>query len=461
MTLVNGRARAMTQKQTALSRSLEAWLAATAGQGTKKDPAYEIHYVQTREVDQMLAGLKSMTAMSVAAADANNALRRKAENIETTMLATCQVWEFFRSRFAQRLDPALSLFLRIADELAWQCYRPIRDFVFAGSARCKAPPLVYLNSVWSPFTVVRDRQYQAESVPQAFLRDADFNTALSRMPFPVIAVPWYQTVYLPDAISICHEVGHSIEADFGLEKAIAAAVAAAIPDGDRRELWTQRGSELFADYFACLAVGEAYPWALANILLADADILLDTSDAKYPSRFARLLFNARVLERIGFADGAKRVSDAWEPLADAADVDAAEVAEARLIADRFASEAAAPALGLTVTNPKGEKKSLRELIGLTAAQQAEADADVEKLKAAETPSSAEIRVLFAAAALVWRDQRLDQAELMKVMRAACVDERRNTEARLPAALVNERHKRLMEEGATLAATLLAAAPPNA
>jgi hypothetical protein len=456
MMLIESRTRALQQKQNTLTQSLEAWLELTAGKASRKDPAFEIHYHQTREVDQIMEGLRQTTLHGIAKAVSGGEVRRKVTTIETTILAACQVWEFFRGRFAQRLDPGVQVFLRVADELAWQCYQPVRDFAFGkNNPLCKAPPLVYLNSTWSPFVVVRGKEYEAEAVPRAFTQNVDFQTALSRMPFPIVAVPWYQTVYLPDAVSICHEVGHAVEADCGLQNAIGEAIAAAIPDPVRADFWKTRGSELFADYFGCLCVGIAYPWALATMTLADSDSLVRAKDLKYPSPYARLLFNARVVHGMGFATASSKFVAEWEPIAAGGPVDSNEVEEICRLAAHFLGDIGSDSAGITLRDPTGKTATLRELIGLTDLQQQEVEAEVEALRRGEAASSSDIRVLFAAAAIMWRDTMFAaQPQLLKVMRQACVDERRNNEARLDMSVTNKRAEYLNQIGALLAMSLL-------
>ncbi|MGC4085533.1 MAG: hypothetical protein QM736_26270 [Vicinamibacterales bacterium] len=313
-------------------------------------PAFQIHYLQTREVDRLMDGIRGLVSSALNQAANANAVVQRAPTLEAALLAGCQIWEFFREKLSQRLDPGLRTFLRVGDELAWQCYRPARALALdVDDPLSKAPPLVYLNSAWSPFTVPRNRAYQAASVPEAFLRNADFRTALSRLPFPVIALPWYQTTYLPDAVAICHEVGHSIEADFALTDRIAACIAAAVPDPAQAAIWITRGSELFADFYGCLSVGPAFVWALANILLASAASMRAAVDDTYPPTHSRMLFNAAVLEHLGFAAEATAFRDAWTESAGPTDLRAdpdARIVDA--IARQFVGGAAAGGEGIAV-----------------------------------------------------------------------------------------------------------------
>lgn len=453
MSLADERLRALTRKQEILRTSLESWLDQTADTTTRRDPAFQIHYVQTREVDRLMTGLRSLIATALTRASETGAVIQRGATLEAAMLAGCQVWEFFREKLSQRLDAGLRPFLRVGDELAWQCYKPIRDLALgADNALCKAPPLVYLNSAWSPFTVPRNREYEVAAVPAAFLKNADFRTAMSRLPFPVIAVPWYQTTWLPDAVAICHEVGHSVEADFDLGGQIAGCIRNATDDPGAAGPWLLRASELFADFHGCLSVGPAFAWALANILLPDPAAVDLTLDASYPSIRARMAFNAAVLERMGFGAEMQTFRAAWT------DAYPASADPAAVAADETMAGAIAHAFVGGERDGDGLALGGRRLsaaFGFTRAQQDEADADVEELVAGGEAASAEIRVLVAAAVLASRHAAFTAHErLLRTLRAACVDERRNEEALLPARTSGERGAHLEDIGAAVATDLL-------
>lgn len=452
MTFADERLRALTRKQAILHVSLETWLEQTSDRNSRRDPAFQIHYLQTREVDRLMEGIRTLVASAVTQAANANAVIQRAPTLEAAVLAGCQIWEFFREKLSQRLDPGLRTFLRVGDELAWQCYRPVRALALdADDPLSKAPPLVYLNSSWSPFTVPRNRAFQAASVPDAFLRHADFRTALSRLPFPVIAVPWYQTTYLPDAVAICHEVGHSVEADFALTDQLAARIRAAVPDAAQAELWTARGSELFADFYGCLSVGPAFAWALANILLAGAASMRAVVDEGYPPTHSRMIFNAAVLEHLGFGAEADAFRSAWADAAGPTDRGTDPDARiADLIARQFVGGGAAADGGFVLRG-----RNLATSVGFTRGHHDEAVADANDLAAGGEAASADIRVLAAAAVLASRSAAFDRQErLLQTMRAACVDERRNAEAAQAPDAGARRNAHLADVGGLVARALL-------
>jgi hypothetical protein len=448
--LVDQRRLAVGLKQSVLSTSLESWLKRTAATPAKHDRSFDIHFTQTREVDRLLAGLVTyLTGAIKASADTMLASGR---DLESAILASCEVWEFFRSKLAQRLDDQWRPFLRAGDELAWRCYQPVREAAFADGSQCKAPPLVYLNNTWSPFTVRRNREYHVDAVPQAFLRKASFAEALARMPFPVVGVPWYQLEFLPDVVSICHEVGHSVEVDFGLESQIAAAIGQAV-GVPRKGIWQARSSELFADYFACLCVGPAYPWALANILLSDAIGIASEADTAYPSIHGRMLFCAEIVRLLKMGDEADAFLDEWNrtyPGIVAADRD-----EIQAIAAHFHGGGGAhdPA-GLSVANPTLKRRiPLREIIAFTPENQMTVRLEAAELDKGGAPATDNIRVLSACASFV-QNPGTARATLLEAMKAACIDEKRNKEAALSADEIARRWLLLEESGHAICKDLL-------
>ncbi len=456
MSFTEERLRSLTRKQAVLGTSLESWLEQTAGAATRTDVAFDIHYTQTREVDRLVKGIDTALTAARTRAVTQDTVLAAARGLEDAILGGCQIWEFFRGKLSQRLEPSLRGFLRVGDELAWQCYEPARRAALGDSPLCKAPPLVYLSSNWSPFIVTRARALEVGSLPLPLTRQASFAEALARMPFAVIALPWYQTTWLPDAVSVCHEVGHSAEVDFGLTPQIQSAIAGAVSDDAARQAWTARGSELFADLYGCLCIGPSYAWALANILIGNAADMTMLTDRSYPSHHGRMLFCAAVLGHMGFADEADAFRSAWEQAC------AIDGGDARLSAERTAVEAIASAMtgdATDVTRPgiaiKGT--SLRTVLGFARRHQDSVVAETARLVAGGAASSSNIRVLFAAAVQACRDARFTEARqktLLDAMRRACVDTRRNTQAQLPTGVAQAREAHLAAVGSALADELL-------
>jgi hypothetical protein len=218
------------------------------------------------------------------------------------VLALFRIWEFFRGKLAQRLEDRHSESLQLADEFAWACYKT------AAAQLYKEPPLVFLNGGFSPFTLPRNRRFDPEYVPNELIQGDEFTAATARLPFPVIGVPWYQAAAPWELPVIAHEVGHSIEGDLRLEKELRQRIEAAIADPQHRERWKGWCTEIFADFYACHAVGPAFVSNLAEFLEGAG-----LEDQTYPPPSVRLLLN---LEFLGdeFAAQVAKLKQRWAAL---------------------------------------------------------------------------------------------------------------------------------------------------
>ncbi len=298
------------RKMEALAGEFQRWLDAT-----KPGAAFPKHHTQVRAAIGRLEGFQEAVREILAEDNSLSTAREMAR----TLLAVHRIWEFFRSKLAQRHDEAFARYLAIADEFAWLCYLPLYTQARqANPARVlKEPPLVYLNGGMSPFILTRDAGFQAEAVPRELITGSDFRQATSSLPFPVIGAPWNQVLHLPDALAIGHEVGHSVEADFDLEPALDAIIDEALAESGgtgRAAFWKAWRSEVFADVCGCLAAGPAFVCALADFLLADPRELLARQPAlePYPPENLRVRINACILRKMGFDAPAERILAAWE-----------------------------------------------------------------------------------------------------------------------------------------------------
>jgi hypothetical protein len=223
---------------------------------------------------------------------------KEARNTEQMILVLHSVWAFFRKKLAQRLEPGFSRFLDAADELAWACCHPA--FIAARRGPIE-PPLVFLNGALSPFMVGRDDAYVPEDVPPRFMALTEFKDLVARLPIPIVGLPWAQVGHLPDTMSVAHEAGHVVEDDLALEKELDAAVIAVVPESEQTT-WLRWRGEIFADLWACAALGPAYLSALCDFLAADP---LREAQEKgqldvYPTANLRVQLNLIALELAGF-----------------------------------------------------------------------------------------------------------------------------------------------------------------
>ncbi|GLX92794.1 hypothetical protein [Herbidospora sp. NBRC 101105] len=191
---------------------------------------------------------------------------------EHLLIRTHDVLDYFRAKFALRLADVFADYLTVADELAWECYEPVRTY----APRLKEPPLVFLDRSAEPFSIARGADYAAELTarPPGTLR-----RVVERLPVPLVGVPWFHLRHLPDALVIAHEVGHLVETDLALTSTLEALTAGSGPD------WRRWLGEVFADVYATLATGPGYLSALADFLDTGAG---GTGTGAYPPPETRL-----------------------------------------------------------------------------------------------------------------------------------------------------------------------------
>jgi hypothetical protein len=296
----------LSQKVAAFGQSVDQWL-----QERRAQREFRIHSSQLNAIEALLSGLRAGITRELNAAVNNRSLLAQAMSIENMILAGYQIWEFYRPKMAQRLESQFEDYLRIADEFAWLCYRPVRDTVFGNRPEAKEPPLVYLNAEWSPFLKERNRRYQVEGVPNALLsKQPDFDRAVAQLPFPVIGVPWYQTGFLPGGLTIAHEVGHAVVADCGLQDKLGNAMEG-VSHAIRRKQWEAWAEELFADAYGCLSAGPAFAFSLADTLAADRATVNSAQETQYPSHSLRIRLNCALLVQTGHKDRAAELWNQW------------------------------------------------------------------------------------------------------------------------------------------------------
>lgn len=278
-----------TRRLEAFDAELDRWIAASA-----QGQTFQRHGSQIRAIRHMLVAMR--TDIGEAIADESVPLDISA-SASSLSLALFAIWDFFRSKLDQRRNAAYAGSLRMADELAWACYLPARGL------GVKEPPLAFFTGGSSPYILRRDRRFFADGLPRELVGDETITSATARLPFPVVGLPWTQMAHLPDGVVIAHEVGHAIEIDCELTADMSAAIGAAMTSraaAARSAEWQAWLSELFADLYACLAVGPAFAYALRDFLAAPAERLAaerPSAQSPYPPTSVRMRFNAGVLER--------------------------------------------------------------------------------------------------------------------------------------------------------------------
>jgi len=247
-------------KASALANELASWKK-LAAEGAK----FEKHHSQ---IERIAAQLDAAKQTLVAELDAPAG--RPAEEIEERILDLHRVWNFFRTKLVVRAVEHFRPYLSVADELAYECYRPV---INAKGDAFREPPLAFFNEDSSPYAMPRNRSY-AFAIPGSQLTNQAAASLLKSLPVPVIGIPWFQQGHLPDLAIVAHEAGHHLEDDLGLGPLLDAALGNAGIPPVRLPAWLAWRGEVFGDVWAALAVGRAYPLALLDFLTStDVDAL--------------------------------------------------------------------------------------------------------------------------------------------------------------------------------------------
>jgi hypothetical protein len=194
------------------------------------------------------------------------------------------VWDFYRTRFLLRRVRDYRRFLDVADELAWECYGPVLGLA---GARPKEPPLVGFSRAASPRAHRRGSAYH-DLLPRGGIHTREGREAATRLPFPVIDVPWSFGSHLPALLTVAHEAAHHIDDDCGLGDEIRRRVGTAGLPPERAVHWERWSGEAFADVCAAVLCGPAYAAVLAELLDAGDDVDERDFDGAHPPPGARL-----------------------------------------------------------------------------------------------------------------------------------------------------------------------------
>lgn len=186
----------------------------------------------------------------------------RGHEVPARILDLHHVWDFFRGRFLLRRVRGYRRTLDVADELAWECYRPVLELP---GSRPKEPPLVGFSRAASPRAHRRGSAYH-DLLPRGGIHTREGRAAAARLPFPVIDVPWHYDSRLPALLTVAHETGHHIEDDCGLGEELRRRVLAAGLPPDRVAHWERWTGEVFADVCAAVVCGTAYADVLAELL---------------------------------------------------------------------------------------------------------------------------------------------------------------------------------------------------
>lgn len=316
MTLAERKIIELKQKLRSLSLEFEMWRASS-----QSLRPLEKHHTQIRRITNQLDGYQEIIQEKLKTAAGNDdEVLGQAIHLEMQILELHRIWEFFRSKLVLRSVEWFNPYLVAADEFAWACYRVAKekaDPQYVAAAAIKEPPLVFFNGGWSPFTMPRKFEYQAEEVPEEGLKTPEFFELLKELPIPVIGIPWFQIQHLPEGLVIGHEVGHIVRQDFGLEartlELLNDGMRGRVPD-ERQKAWREWLDEIFADVYGTLAGGPAFVESLIDFLAAGKNDITQEKRSQwdlYPTVYLRVLLTLEVLVKLGFEEEELDLRNNW------------------------------------------------------------------------------------------------------------------------------------------------------
>ncbi len=436
-----------------------------------EDKVFEKHNTQIRALQAHLKGWHVVIEKRLAKYNnqAPDLYLTNCANAEKIILSEHRIWDYFRSKLIQREEDSFLPYLRAADEFVWNCYQPILKIVYPDivSSPAKQPPLVFFNGGISPFSLSRGKPFQPEQVAGDVL-NINPDEYVTKLPIPVVGVPWDQVSHLPAVLVLGHEVGHIVEADFRLEAGVKQMLKNALEqrqaDETRTEAWNEWLGEIFADLYGCLAAGPAFAGALIDFIAKGKQAICSEAKiapgwGRYPTDFLRVRIILKALELMGFdqTPAAVEYRELWanysSGMHQAYTDDAPVIVEALLKGKH-------PVLG---------NKSIMEIFSFSKDQQEAVGTLVEKFS--DTPlntiveiPSKDIRVLFAALRRAfetnpdkYEESKYGEAVLTHIVGKVIQKGVRAGEVKLDGAALNKKLEVYRLGGADLVESLFAAA----
>ena len=290
------------RRSNALSAEVDEWV-----DRTRNEIDHNSHFSQMQALkimmDVLVAKQKSLFETLKSTTDIP-AFQQIIFDIIKEIIRTQGIWDFFRDMLELRMYPSLKEPLGTADTVAWDCYRPIlnkaHELGILTPDRFREPPLIYLTAEFSPATWVRGSlpNDQNPSNPTFFLGDRR-----TRLPIPVIEIPWDHVVNLWEFLSLHHEVGHDLEQDLGLREALLSSLEEQLTQtgvhSPRINLWKNWEGEIIADLIGLMLAGPAFAYSLMNLLILPPNLVTTYNpNDVHPSHYVRIFINSAFVKTL-------------------------------------------------------------------------------------------------------------------------------------------------------------------
>lgn len=303
---VRGRVERSSASVRFLRQEITEWL-----DGRRGDPRF-VRFVDHFDVLDVVLG-RMLDAIEGALAEAGRSRSsgeayERCRELDRSLVTTRRMFEWYASKYDQRLNDRLAPALRGADEVVRSCWQ--QPFAVREQT-APTGPLPYF-----------DVRFDAHATPRVSVppdlrapTDAVIADLVGRLPIPTIALPVWAAREAWWLVLAAHETGHHVHKDLapGLEaatrSALTAAVLAAVPDDEvvaRDEvaaLWAGWALEAFADAYSILMVGAAAGWAIDELEHASAVKLLAPPEpgGRYPPPAIRLALLGELARQTGAA----------------------------------------------------------------------------------------------------------------------------------------------------------------
>ncbi|HIK39071.1 hypothetical protein [Thermoleptolyngbya sp. M55_K2018_002] len=287
--ILQSRCEELKRRVNALAEEIEAWQARSI-----HALDMQIHYSQIKAISVLMEEFtaRQQTILNKLDPESDSEIFRiHALSLVQESILAQKVWDFFRSKLELRFSPTYKDVLWLADTVAFDCYHSAlekaADEKILPRSQFREPPLTYLIAGFSPITWVRGSRPNDGRI---------YELGVATLPIPAIALPWDHVENIWELLTIHHEVGHDLEADFKLRPALQASTERTLANAGRQpaqiEVWLKWQGEVFADLVALQLAGPAFAEVLANLLLLPRSSVVEyNSSDPHPTPYVRILID--------------------------------------------------------------------------------------------------------------------------------------------------------------------------
>jgi hypothetical protein len=305
-----------------LPLEVKAWRAAT-----EADVDNQAHFSQLQAIEiltNVFVDQQTPMINTLDPAGDVEAFKNGCMTLVNSIIRAHKTWDFFRDKLDLRHSPTHKDPLWVADTIAWDCHRPVMERAaqlgIVDHNKLREPPLVYCTADYSPATWVRGSRPNDGRA---------YDLGETRLPIPVIEMPWDHLGCAWEYLALHHEVGHDIEADLSLRPVLQLSLqnklsAAGVPN-KRIAIWLKWVGEIFADLCGLELAGPAFADSLMHLLLLPS-VAVKTfdEDDPHPTHYPRILMNAEYIRTVlgtssamletsqAMKDHAARIETTWK-----------------------------------------------------------------------------------------------------------------------------------------------------